>query len=54
MYVQILWQGQKTVLTIEEFEFFWYQFQLLSTFSTYAVNFVLKIGFFAVTWAANE
>ena len=56
MHVQILWQGQKVVLTIVEFEFFnifYSKFQLVSTFSI-AVNFVLKIGFFAVTWSANE
>ena len=36
MYVQILWQGQKAVLTIVEFEFFdifYSKFQLLSKFS---------------------
>ena len=36
MYVYILWQGQKAVLTILEFEFvdiFYTKFQLLSTFS---------------------
>ena len=52
----ILWRGQKAVLTIVEFEFFdifCSKFQLVSTFP-FAVNFVLKIGFFAVTWAANE
>ena len=55
-YVQILWQGQKAVLTIVEFEFFdifCSKFQLVSTFSICS-KFVLKIGFFAVTWAANE
>ena len=36
MHVQILWQGQKAVLTIVEFEFFdifYSEFQLVSTFS---------------------
>ena len=36
MYVQILWQGQKAVLTIVKFEFFgifYSKFQLASTFS---------------------
>ena len=51
MYVQNLWPGQKAVLTNVEFEFF--EFQLVSKFP-FEVNFVLKIGFFAVTWAANE
>ena len=44
MYVYILWQSQKAVLAIVEFEFvdiFYSKFQLISTF---AVNFVLKIG----------
>ena len=56
MYVQNLWQGQKAVLTIVEFEFFdifYSKFQLVSIFSI-CKKFVLKIGFFAVTWAANE
>ena len=56
MYVQNLWKGEKAVLTIVEFEFFdifYSRFQLVSTFSI-AVNFVLKIDFFAVTCAANE
>ena len=56
MYVYILWQGQKAVLTIFEFEFvdiFYSDFNQLQHFP-FAVNFVLKIGFFAVTWAANE
>ena len=56
MYEYILWQGQKAVLTILEFEFadiFYSKFQLVLTFFI-AVNFVLKIGFFSVTWAANE
>ena len=56
MYIQNLWQGQKAVLTIVEFEFFdifYSKFQLVSTFP-FEVNFVLKIGFFAVTWAVNE
>ena len=45
MYVQILWQDQKAVLTIVEFEFFdvfYSKFQSVSTFSI------------AVTWSANE
>ena len=48
MHVQILWQGQKAVLTIVEFEFFdifYSKFQLVSTFS-FAVNVMLKTGFF--------
>ena len=55
-YAQILWQDQKAVLTIVEFEFFdifYSTFQLVPTFP-FAVNFLLKIGIFAVTWAANE
>ena len=50
MYVYILWQGQKAVLTIVKFDFvdiFYSKFFICSIF-------VLKIGFFAVTWAANE
>ena len=56
MNVQNLWQGQKAVLTIVEFEFFdifYPQFQLVSTLSIW-INFMLKMGFYAVTWAANE
>ena len=56
MYVHILWQGQKTVLTIVEFKFvdiFYSKFQLVSTFSICS-KFWMKIGYFAVTWAANE
>ena len=56
MHVQILWQGQKAVLTIVEFEFFdifCSKFQLVSTFHI-AVTFVLKIGLFAVTWSVNN
>ena len=48
--------GSEAVLTIVEFEFFdifYSKFQLVSTFSICS-NFVLKIGFFAVTWSANE
>ena len=39
MYVQKLWQGQKAVLTIVEFEFFdifYSKFQLVSTFSIWS------------------
>ena len=39
MYVQILWQGQKAILTIVEFEFFdifYSKIQLVSTFSVYS------------------
>ena len=55
MYVCILWQGQKLVLTIVEFDV-----SSIPNFNLYqhfqcAVNFVLKIiGYFAVTWASNE
>ena len=50
------YDGQKAVLKIVEFEFFdifYSEFQLVWIFSI-AVNFVLKIGFFVVTWSANE
>ena len=53
MHVQILWQGQKAVLTIVEYDFFDI-FYLKFQYFSFAVNFVLKIGFFAVTWSANE
>ena len=56
MYVQILWQGQKAVLTIIEFacfDIFYSKFQQYQHFP-FAVNFVLNIGLFAVIWAANE
>ena len=57
MYVQSLWQGQKAVLTIVEFDFF--LISSILNFNKYqnfpfGVNFVLKMGIFAVTWAANE
>ena len=53
MCLQILWEGQKAVLTIAEFFYIFYsKFQLVSIFP-FAVNFVLKMDFFAVTWAAN-
>ena len=61
LYVYIyLWQGKKAVLTIVEFEFndiFYSKFQLVWTFFLFAINFMLKIDFFAqfaVTWAPNE
>ena len=57
MYVQNLWQGQKAVLTIVEFEFFdifYSTFQLVSTFSIWRKFYVENGVFFAVTWAANE
>ena len=56
MYVQILWQGQKAVLTIVEFGFFGIfcsKFQLASTFSICS-KFCVENWIFAVTWAANE
>ena len=56
MYVQNLWQDQKAVFIIVEFEFFdicYSKFQLVSTFFICS-KFLLKIGVFAVTWAANE
>ena len=56
MYVQNLWQGQKVVLTIVEFEFldiFYSKFQLVSTFSIWS-KFCVEMDFFAVTWAAKE
>ena len=56
LYVYISWQGQKAVLTIVEFafvDFFYSKFQLVLIFP-FAVNFVLTIGYFAVTCAANE
>ena len=56
MYVQNLWQGQKVVLTIVEFELFdifHSKFQLVST-SSICSKFFVQIGFFVVTWAANE
>ena len=57
MYVQNLWQCQKAVLTIVEFEFFdifYSKFQLVSTFSICSKFWVENWLFFAVTWAANE
>ena len=56
MYVHILLQGQKAVLTSVEFDFFdivYSKLQLVSTFSIYS-KFCVEIGFFAVTWAAND
>ena len=56
MYVQNLWQGQKAVLTIVEFEFFdifYSKFQLVSTFSIWS-KLCVENWLFAVTWAANE
>ena len=56
MYVQILWQDQKAGLTVVELEFFdifCSKFQLVSTFSNCS-KFCVEIGFFAVTWSANE
>ena len=56
IHVQNLWQGQKTVLTIVEFEFFdifYSKFQLVSTFSICS-KFCAENCLFAVTWAANE
>ena len=54
MYVQILSLGQKAILTIVEFsDIFYSKFELVSTFP-FPVNFVLKIGFFAVICVANE
>ena len=58
MCVQNLWQGQKAVLTIVEFELFdifYSKFQLVDQHFPFVVNFVFKIGFFfPVTWVANK
>ena len=55
MYVYILWQGQKVVLAILEFEFvniFYSKFQVVSTFYLCS-KFCVEIDFFAATEAVN-
>ena len=49
MYIYVLWQGQKVVLTIAEFEFVDIGYSKLEKYRYFpsALNFVLKIDFFA-------
>ena len=51
-----LWLGQRAVLTIVEIEFLIYSILNFNKYKhfPFVLNFMLKIDFFAVTWAANE
>ena len=51
MYVYILSQGQKAVFIIVDFDLVIYSFPNFNYYQHYpfAVNFVLKIGYFAAT-----